>query len=243
MNAKFDKYTVIANICPALFVILPIFLMALGSYVEVGPIASVMQGAFGLGVLSLLAQTSQHYGRKKEKELYEMWGGKATTILLRHRSKILNQHTLIRYHQMLSELVPNIKLPSSDDESKDPIAADEIYETCTDWLRERTREERTMDKERFHLLHETLINYSYGRNLLGMKKFGILLALTSLLLFLLNAGSGSIITYIQIFACLFIIGMYVFIVRSSWVWESADSYARTLLECVVALKGDHKNST
>jgi hypothetical protein len=52
------------------------------------------------GGTALLAQIGRDLGKKKEPSLYEDWGGKTTTRLLRHR-EAKNKLTLARRHKKL----------------------------------------------------------------------------------------------------------------------------------------------
>ena len=83
---KFDTYTRRARLYPALLVALPLGLATLAWFPE---------GLAGWGTLwglvtwsgatALLAQVGRDKGRVKEPGLFEQWGGKPTTRMLRHR--------------------------------------------------------------------------------------------------------------------------------------------------------------
>jgi hypothetical protein len=85
---------------------------------------------------------------------------------------------LTRRHERLRQLAANVQMPTAKQEEKNPGKADQVYDSCTAFLLEKTR-----DKKQFPLVFEENCNYGFRRNLWGMKPFGILTSL---------AGTGGV---------------------------------------------------
>jgi len=139
---------------------------------------------------------------------------------------------LARRHKKLQELLPDVKMPSPEEEFKNPEAADEVYDSCLSFIREKTR-----NKKRFGLVFEENCNYGFRRNLWGMKPIGISLSALSTLaiviLILKNLFSKEIpITPFMIgggpINLLFLFG-WLFWFKKEWVKTAAETYAEALL--------------
>jgi hypothetical protein len=128
-----------------------------------------------LGVFSfLLAQIGRDNGKKKEKELFKHWGGKPTNTILKHSNDHLDVHTKKRFHTKLEQIISDIKIPTAEEEQKNPQTADAIYDNCTKYLIAKTR-----DSSKYFLLFKENINYGFRRNLWGMKTWALLIILIS----------------------------------------------------------------
>ena len=182
----------------------------------------------------LVSQLGRDLGRKKEKSLFAAWGGKPTTRMLRHRDAD-NQVTLQRRHQRLKKLLPEITLPSPQEEHDNPGAADDVYETCSTFLREHTR-----DKEKFRLVFEELCNYGFRRNLWGMKSIALFTSIlsTAVVITLIILTQIDIIeTNLPIaITCgilsLFVLVGWIFLFKPNWVRVPAEAYAIQLLSSI-----------
>lgn len=190
----------------------------------------------GLGLGLLMDQVGRDLGRKKQSRLFAKWGGMPTTVYLRHRDAHINPASKARYHTILNDLLPDLALPSKEQEREDPDQADEVYASCADFLRERTR-----DKDRFPLVFQENCNYGFRRNLWGMRLIGATLAvlgtLVCFMILALNIKTGKnfsialICTIIN--APLALLWMFCF--NPEWVYIAADAYARRLLEASESL--------
>ncbi len=219
---------------PALLIYFPMG-VAIGAWASIAATSVVLGGvltiASTLGLASLLAQFGRDRGKAKETELYRMWGGKPSTVLLRRGSQSLNRHTLARYHGRLRELLPDLRFPTEDEERDSPAAADEVYEACGDYLLSQTR-----DTTRFRLVFQENINFGFRRNLWAMKPAGILMNV-----------AGMIITGSLLFARTkpgrwpepsltlgflldgLMLSWWIGTIRPPWVKVAADAFARQLL--------------
>ncbi|MDL5047290.1 hypothetical protein QQ054_14825 [Oscillatoria amoena NRMC-F 0135] len=107
--------------------------------------------------------------------------------------------------------------------------ADDIYASCADWLRERTR-----DREKFPLVFKELTNYGYCRNLLGLKPIGLTLALLGISFGVLRFAGwvqvGSLpLTGMSCAVSLVMLLVWLMLVRPEWVRVPAFAYAAALL--------------
>jgi hypothetical protein len=223
-----DLYVRRARLQPALLVALPIALAVLAYFPT---------GVVGWGILwsllvwcggtALLAQIARDPGKRKEPELLARWGGKPTTRLLRHRDAS-NKALLARRHAKLAALISGQVMPTVEEESSSPTRADDIYDSCTAFLRAKTE-----DRKSFPLVFEENCNYGFRRNLWGMKPLGIFTAVAGSLTIL----SGVILRLVPLqplpILCgtldiLFVV-IWVGWITPSWVRIAADSYAERLL--------------
>jgi len=170
-----DTYSRRARLEPALLTVLPVGLAVIAWF----PSALTSWGVF-LGILTsaggtaLLSQVARDRGKKKEVELFQSWGGKPTTVRLRHRD-CHNAVLLGRRHQKLQKLLAS-KIPNSAEEAENSAHADAVYDSCVARLIEKTR-----DRKKFPLVFDENCSYGFRRNLWGMKPIGVLLAMLGLL--------------------------------------------------------------
>ena len=239
--AKFDAYTWRARIAPAFLVILPlaiaVFLWVPGLVLP-SRLAGILIGP--LGVAMLMAQIGRDRGYKKQPQLWRQWGGAPTTQLLRHRNLKSNPILRERYHKKLTELQPDLEIPTPEEEERDPQKADHVYDACVRHLITRTR-----DRKQFPLIFHENVNYGFRRNLWGMKPFGALFALAGLAACGLNlwlhwgrtqhidaeaAVSGAFILALLLF--------WLFWVTPGWVRIAGDAYAARLFEICEQLQNE-----
>lgn len=249
----FDKYTITARIFPALLVLLPCLFSTYATFPNLitSTLLSFLSTVFiSFGALYFISNFCRSLGKKEETKLFENWGGRPTTLILRHSDLTLTNLTKQRYHLFLEENVPNIgTFPSLDQERQSPTKADDIYSSSIDWLREQRR-----DKEKYSLLHEENIQYGFRRNLLGVKNTGIcLIIISTILIFISNICSMKLdpkldtismeeiktvvmtlttVQYLALFFDLISILCWIFVVNKDWVKEAGFQYAKTLLRSI-----------
>jgi len=231
----FDTYTLKARYYPTMIVIAPLCLvilsLAAGRFDLLKSLAAAAISGLGLGLV--MDQTGRDGGRNKEPRLFEQWCGKPSTVYLRHRDSAINTPTKARYHKILGRLLPDLEMPSKDQEIKDPGRADEIFASCADYLREITR----ADHIRFPLVFQENCNYGFRRNLWGMRPAGVAISLVStavcgtLLFYEIRSGNESLlIKGVSTLICAVLSFLWIFRFNTRWVRIAADAYARRLLE-------------
>src|SRR5262249_16189353 len=134
-------------------------------------------------------------------------------------------------------------LPNKLSEATDPDAADSVYDACTRFLRERTR-----DKTAFRMVFIENVNYGLRRNLWAMKAVGITLSLlgaaASLLAVVLKSADGTI-PYMAGFATILNSAMLTFwLLRITPVWVRipAFAYAEQLLAACESVQDQKPNT-
>jgi hypothetical protein len=235
MKSGLDEYTRSARLKPAFLVALPIALaVAVLGFKQSATEGTLFGLASSLGFTFLLSQIVRDRGKAKEATLFERWNGKPTTAMLRHSDARLNVHTRLRYHVRLSSMLPEISLPSAEQEKVNPTDADAAYTSCGDYLLSKTR-----DKERFQLLFQENVNYGFRRNLWAMKPVGIAISILSLVALALvtwiEARADAVswfanLTAIAIVALL--LTWWIIRITPSWVKIVADAYAMRLLASI-----------
>jgi hypothetical protein len=228
-----DQYDRNARLKPALLVVLPAALAVIAVAPEAvlgwsGGIALIVQA----GGSFLLAQIVGDIGKKKETTLFEYFGGRPSELLL-HHAHAPNKVLLAERRRKLSKLFPKIKLPSADQEERDPKAAIEAYTACVDKLRGMARS----DKEKFPHVHRENIHYGFRRNLWAVKPYGIAVAIVAVAVVCAEMV-GRIMSHEQINLAQpvivgingLLISVWFFIVTRSWVKRGAMLYAERLLE-------------
>ena len=235
MSSLFDRYTWQARAFPVYITISPIILglaaiLPAGLDLPVGATAAIVFGPLAF----LAGQVGADFGKRLEKPLWMKWGGPPTTRFLRHSNAEFNRVTREQVHTKLHHL--GFHVPSEEDQQADPGAADEHWEACTEVLIRRTR-----DHTRFPLVFKALIEYGFRRNLLGLKPFGLLLAISALLVCLGTGWAGwdsQEQIAVPVGAALLSLALlvtWIVWVREKTVAISANRYARFLLEAAQEL--------
>ncbi len=231
MKLSFDTYTIKARLTPALLTALPIsFAISVAVSAEKWWEHALWLLLVESGGAMALVQFGRDLGKRKEPTLFEKWGGAPTTRLLRHRDTDISATTKQRYHTKLQELLPELHMPTSEEESKKPQEADEIYTSAVRFLREKTR-----DQSKYNVLFDELASYGFRRNLYGMKPIGIFLSVFGIILSGLLAVELSSLTIVNIYGLIGSVGsviiltLWLVVITSDWVRSVADAYAHQLL--------------
>lgn len=224
-----DHYTRQARLFPALLVMLPVGLAVVAwfpqRFIGWGLLIGV---ATSCGLTALLSQIGRDLGKSKESKLYQKWGGKPTTRLLRCGDTHIDQLTKARYKARLRELIPRIAFPSIEEEGDAPTTADEIYASCTKFLLEKTR-----DRERFGLLYNENVSYGFRRNLWGMKPAGIVISIVGLIAaalpIYLTTNTVPAVVLITTLVNAVLLIWWTLRITPNWVQIAAIAYAERLL--------------
>lgn len=230
---KLDTYSIKARVYPSFIVLLPALVIAIYYISDLKVYYHYLTAIISFGLLSfILAQLGRDKGKNKEKYLFKVIGGKPTTQILRHSNSYLDNITKSRYHQLLSEKIEGVNLPSLEEEIANPERADATYNGCAKYLISRTRQ-----TEKFNLLFKENINYGFRRNLWGMKSWAIIILISSAILHSLiatdyysnikfepNHDSYPYVAFI-------ILGLFwLLVVTKNWVKLTAFAYAERLYE-------------
>ena len=231
MSMKFpsDSYTLQARLLPMFILLLPIGLVLLVWY----PATSVWVGALeALGVpvvlTALLSQLGRDLGKKKEPILFASLDGMPTDRILSYAKGFLDQATATRYRTKLTQLLPSAQFLDEAQEEDAPSSAVEVFRTCTNFLREKTR-----DQDKFPLIFAENTNYGFRRNLWAMRPAGIMLSglavlgsVSPLLLGPKDSIPAVLVIAVCVNVCLFV--FWIFRINKSWVRIAGEEYARQL---------------
>ncbi|MCX6545739.1 MAG: hypothetical protein NTV05_15165 [Acidobacteria bacterium] len=230
-NSLLDPYVRRARLQPALLVALPVALAVLAWF----PTDALVAGALWSfivwsGGTALIAQVARDRGKAKEPELFAKWGGRPTARLLRHNDSA-NPVMVEHRHRKLALVLPNVHMPSRDEEMANPKAADAVYDACTVYLLEKTR-----SRDAFPLVFEANCDYGFRRNFWGMKPLGLTLAFLAaaaigLLLYRDVATDDSIRPVpvaSAVVAAALVVG-WLGLFKPNWVKTTADAFAERLL--------------
>jgi hypothetical protein len=235
-----DPYERQARLWPALLTILPLIItiVALCS-LKISIITNIVMLAASCGGIYLLTNTSREIGKRLELKLFKKWGGKPTTILLRHQDDTIESATKRRYHAFLSSKIKE-SFPNNEQEIANSKNADDLYQSAIRWLLNQTR-----DTKQFSLLFQENITYGFRRNSLGLKPLGITISIGTLIGVLLSQDVISI-SKIQIFnneaiktlsgnaiislvSTMLILIIWIFFFTTATIRTAAFTYAETLL--------------
>jgi hypothetical protein len=168
-----DPYDRQARLYPALLCLLPLLaLIALLYAPNVSALTGVVTLAISCGGLFLMTNICRELGKRLEEKLFNEWGGKPTTQLLRHRDGVVDSVTKRRYHAFLAVRI-NAAFPDAEQEKADPARADEAYQSGARWLLDRTRPDAG---KQFDLLFRDNVTYGFRRNALGIRPLAIVIA-------------------------------------------------------------------
>ena len=233
MSTMLVAYTTRARLWPALLVALPLGLITLallpGDFQGWDVLWSLIVFSGGT---ALLAEIGRDFGKKKEPRLFQLWGGKPTTRMLRHRDAP-DKTALMYRHSQLEQLIPRLKLPTPEEEKTNPLETDQVYEKCIEFLRVQTR-----DNKKFRLVFEENCNYGFRRNLWGMRPLGIAISSLSIvaigMVIALNYFVKELPPSPIEMACgsvsLFLLLGWIILFTPKWVRVPAEAYAQRLLE-------------
>jgi hypothetical protein len=231
-------YTLPARVYPVIIVCLPAALALFAWFPDKSWNLGILSAVGVTSALTMLgSQIGRDLGKAKEPGLWESWGGKPTTQLLRHRDRQIDQNTKERYHKRLSQLM-KFDLPTPRQEEVHPGAADDAYNAAVIWLIGQEKAGPRRD-----LLFKENVNYGFRRNLWAMRPAGILIAaigfLGSSIPCAIYWNDGPRIT-----ACIATVANTVLLVwwmlriNANWIRIPAFRYAQELLSLIDVLAVD-----
>ncbi|MFY0644484.1 MAG: hypothetical protein JXR19_08460 [Bacteroidia bacterium] len=177
-----DRYNTTAKVFPLLILGGPFILIVYIIYdfpinVENVGILSFMSMAYVFG----LSQWIRSQGKKAEAKLFEQWGSKPTTLLLRRSSKSLGKD--IKKEVFKKAMVwYGIKRPSKEEEEKNVIKSDQKIDAVVRKMIESTR-----IKDQFPVVFDELCTYGFWRNLYSVRKQAVWITIAFMLIINIEA--------------------------------------------------------
>jgi hypothetical protein len=151
--------------------------------------------------------------------------------VLRHCDPRIDDHTKTRYRAFLKGQLPQLALPTAEEERADPGGADRTYESVTAWLLTQTRDTKT-----FSIHFRENISYGFRRNLWGLKPLGVTIALlaasasTAFMLYRYSSGHSAPPEIAVVTALVWLLSIFwIAVVTRSWVRLPADAHGTQLL--------------
>ena len=233
----FDAYGRNARLYPAILVLVP--LLALPSVLSSIQAISgfTVTALLGIALLYALTHVVRALGKKAEIRLLAQWGDLPTTRWLLWSDPTLDASTKQRYYDFLRE--KGLPMPSAHDQRADPDGTRQRLASAVTWLRNNRR------GDLYRILHGENASYGFRRNLYGAKPLGIALSVISACV---SAGFAAValfrspaLTFLDSLNAIpsevrigFIVSLAWFcgwlFVTPAWVRESAELYAKVLLE-------------
>jgi hypothetical protein len=209
--------------------LLPLGLLLLAWYPTTSVWLDTLE-ALGLPVVltALLSQLGRDLGKKKEPALFAEWGGMPTDRILSFSKTFLDGSTFARYRAKLSTILPSVQFLNETQELEAPNSALEVFRTCTNFLREKTR-----DHGKFPLVFAENVNYGFRRNLWGMRAAGVVVSAigtigAALPLLLTPETPVSALEVIAIVVNTFLFALWLLRINKNWVRVTAEEYAKQL---------------
>ena len=176
------------------------------------------------GIANVIIVFSRISGTKAMKKCFPGMLPAQESLLV--SNNYIDSYTKQRYYAFLTKHIEGFNV-SEDDKEMKLMAA-----TAVTWLIAQTR-----DSSKFPLIAEENINFGFSYNLLGLKPYGIIIAMigliTNAILFLLNYKEIITIQQQSVLAgfmidLLFLL-LWIFIVTKPLVNDCGKKYARALL--------------
>lgn len=232
-----DSYTLQARRVPiAAVAVPPIVLTGAGIVTTTG--LGIASGAVLAVVAAIAGQLGRDRGKRLEPALWSSWGGSPTLQRLRFRGGS-RADRVERLHARIAAITGEA-LPTAEEESADPKAADDRYAEASATIRALTR-----DRSRFGLLFGENVSYGLRRNLLGLRRVGMFFAGLTVVAagLLIWLADGSLSERAGRYgpgagAGLLALAFWVFIVKSGWVKLTADAYADQFVGAIDILHAD-----
>jgi hypothetical protein len=236
-----DRYSLNARFYPMVLFYMPVLLLGALFSFQFDKYTHLLTSLGILGALSFfLQQIGRDPGKKKEKALWQSWGGTPSTQLLRWQDSTIDANTKKRYHLKLQELCKLDIVPDENFEKEHPQEADAAYQSWVRFLITKTR-----DATKFSLLFTENISYGFRRNMWGLKPYAIALLIALMVVTYVYYGftnkTFDFLKFPWLFfiaeACLqILLWIWILKVKPNWVRLPANAYAERLLEAIENLK-------
>jgi hypothetical protein len=233
-----DQYDRQARLYPGLLTILPVLVLLVCVFGASHPLLiTAVSLLIGCGAPLLLSTIARDLGKALEDRLSTQWGGRPTSILLRHRDTTIDALTKKEYHRIIGQGLAK-SAPTNGLEQRNPEQADTFYRAGTAWLIAKTQ-----DNNKHGLVFRENLNYGFQRNLRGLKWIGIALSLVALALgflrlFLQSRTSGDAASILRTISITHILPItisaamllcWIFLVTEKSVRRAGFAYADRLI--------------
>jgi hypothetical protein len=184
-----DSFALHTRYRPGLQAVAPLIIAAMAIGIDKIPIVvSLVSFAAAIGLPIRLAHTVRQRGRNVEPDLWESWGGKPTTRMLRLADTFTPEGDKLRWRSTLGGAA-KVSLPDLEQELADRAGADVLYEQVTGYAREATRNDRL-------LLAENRA-YNVERNQYALRPVALPLAIVGVVVMVIagvvqSLGSGPL---------------------------------------------------
>jgi hypothetical protein len=223
-----DRYDLMARPRPALFALIPVFLVVGVRVPEVrNAVGALVSAATACGLTYFLISLARSQGRALEQRLGERVGRLHSARLLTLEDPTLSRETKKRYHAFLAK--KGLTLSALEEERADPALAFDRTRSAADWLLMHAKPDAKKT-----LLFEDNIAYGFMRNLRGLK--GIAIGIDALMMM----ANGALIAaswadrpaviggaLIEI-ALLVVLLLWIFFVTEAAVAQASLAYAQRL---------------
>ena len=224
-----DRYDLSARLRPALFALIPVFLVVGFQVPEARTTAgAVISATTACGVTYFLALLARRLGRALEQRLGERIGRRHSARLLMLDDPTFALETKKRYYAFLTR--KGLTLSTFDEERADPALALDRTRSAVDWLLIYTKPDAKKT-----LLFDDNIGYGFIRNLRGLKPFAIGIVVAAMLAngALVAAAwhdraamiGGSVLEAVLLID----LALWVFLVTDAAVGQASLAYAQRLL--------------
>jgi hypothetical protein len=153
-----DKYSIYARVYPVILVLLPITVIGVSLSIDIVQYYNIATTVgITIGFSLLFSNISREFGKKKEKKLWEKWGGAPTSTILRQEDETIDSLTKKKVYLTMKELIPE---SSAILKRNEPSEVSELYVSWTKYLNKKTS-----DSKKFPLIFKENINYAFRRNM------------------------------------------------------------------------------
>jgi hypothetical protein len=193
----------------------------------------LLGGTALLGVIGfVLAQLTRDAGKAIEGPLWASWDGAPSIRFFRHRDPAIPAGSKVKIHRRMVELAVVDHMPTAEEELADPVQADAVYRTCSDWLRRKAIELKA--KAPFDVVHSENISYGFCRNILGIRRYGLAIICAAALITVAAFFFGR--QPIIELGGVALLGSYlIFGVTAGAVKRASENYANRLMDSVQAI--------
>ncbi len=231
MNAKwFDAYTLKARWAPAAFVATPVLALALSTF-ELSAVVGLTGPATAALILGLLAsELARSRGRLLQLRLVEQWDGLPTTRALRATPSPM-QGLRARRRNQVAALSGNA-LPSYAEQVSEPVETDKIIARA---VRVAIAQLRHDEAPSASILQSENTSYGFRRNLAGLRMFGLVVAILSILAGSLAALNGLITWNLALPMLAIQTAMaicWLLVPTHGWVKDQAEIFAERFFDAI-----------